>query len=350
MRLYAPVRVCLSVTSRCNLSCKHCLNRTTADSEPDLTRHEMLDLIDQLGRDKVFEVNIFGGEPFTSPYLFEYLAALKKHGIKLSLNTNAMLIKRKDVKILKRDYGIRNICVSLDGSSADIMDKMRGRGAFDKASKGIEILVSEGVQVLLSTTITRFNYKDVTNIAMFAKDIGAKGVRFNHVFFAGNADCFMEDVYLGVADEAQALNEIYRLHKEYGNFVSGSYLDQKLKFMKIEKFTPTFDKIKIKPCGAARMRCAIRPDGWVVPCEILWQVKVGNIKQQSLREIWLSSKMESFRKPLIIDLDDMPECKGCKYQYICFHGHRCHPYYYPNGIEDRRLHCWRELSEEAIFC
>ncbi len=350
MKLHAPLSICLCITNKCNLSCKHCFVGDRPDAEPDLTRQEMLDLIDEFGKYKVFGTTVFGGEPFTSPYIYEYMDALKKYKIKLGLNTNATLIKRKDAQKLKHEYGVENICVSLDGSSPDIMDKTRGAGSFNRVLRGIKLLISEGHEILLGTTITKLNYMDAENIVKLAKDINAKGVRFNHVFFTGNASCFMKEVYLDLKDEVQILDRVYNLYKKYGNFITGSYLSQRKKLMKLEKFPPKHDKIKVSPCGAGKTRYVIRADGWVVPCEILWNVKVGNVRKQSLREIWFSKGMEEFRKPLTIDLEDMPECKGCKYQYMCFHGHRCWPYYYPNGMEDRKLHCWKRLNEETVLC
>lgn len=338
----APFDVCLGITSRCNLSCKHCLNRNLADSEDDLTTDELFGVIDQLGQAKVFNLSIFGGEPLAHPDFCRIVEHLNKYPIKLSLNTNGTLIDRAMAKWLK-EHGVKSAVVSFDGSNPEVMDKIRGKGAFNKNIKGIEAFISEGMHILLSVTLTKMNYKDTREMALLGKKLKANSIRFNHVFFGGNAACFVKDIYLFPEEEIEAIEEVWRANQEFAGFVnsSSSYLCQKEKLEKMKEYKPVADKIIIPPCGAAANKCNIRPDGWITPCEVIWEVKCGNIREQSLTEIWQNSKMmNQFRRPMELDLNELPECKNCQYQYMCFIGHRCYPYYYPGGIKDRSLYCW----------
>jgi len=180
-------------------------------------------------------------------------------------------------------------------------------------------------------------------MVVLGKKIGAGSIRFNHVFFGGNAACFAESLYLSPEEELEAVEEVNKLNKEFPGFIipTSTFLALKDKLGRLGEYTPSYDKIVIPPCGAAMSKAAIRPDGWVTPCEVVWEVKCGNLKERSLKEIWEDSEaMNSFRKPLEIDLDQIPECKGCSHQYICFIGHRCNPYYYTGGIKNRKLYCW----------
>jgi len=344
-----PANVCLGITSKCNLNCKHCLNRNLPVSEPDMTTEQLLNVIDQMGQRGTKSASLFGGEPLCHPEFKRIIEHLNKYPISLSLNTNGTLIDREMACWLK-EHKIRSTVVSFDGSNADIMDGIRGKGAFQKNLKGIEALRSEGISVLLSVTLTKLNYKDVREMVLLGKKINGNSIRFNHVFFGGNAACFIKEVYLSPKEEREAIEAVWQAKEEFGNFVapSSSYLCQKEKLEKVKDYKPVREKIVIPPCGAASGKCAIRPDGWVVPCEIIWEVKCGNLKNKTLQDIWQNSEvMNSFRKPLEIDLDQIPECKGCSYQYLCFIGHRCYPYYYPGGIHNRALYCW--LKEEKGF-
>jgi radical SAM protein with 4Fe4S-binding SPASM domain len=249
-----------------------------------------------------------------------------------------------------KEHKIGGTVVSFDGAKAEIMDALRGKGAFEKALKGIAALRLEGITVLLSVTLNKINYKDVRNMVLLGKEIGGNAIRFNHVFFSGNAECFLEEIYLTPKEEEEAIDAVWQAKNEFGDFIHGSssYLCQKKKLQELQKHPPVKDKIIVPPCGAARGKCAIRPDGWVVPCEIIWEVKCGNLREKPLKEILENSEvMNSFRKPLEIDLNELPECKGCLYQYLCFLGHRCYPYYYPGGIKNRALYCW--LKKEKGF-
>jgi radical SAM protein with 4Fe4S-binding SPASM domain len=334
--------VCFGITSRCNLSCRHCLNRNLADKEPDMTTEEIFRVIDQLAEMGVKSVSLFGGEPLLHPDFKRIVEYFNSRNIGLSLNTNGTLIDGEMARWLK-EHKIGGAVVSFDGSSPEIMDAIRGKGAFEKALKGIAALRQEGINVLLSVTLNKINYRDVQSMTLKGKEIGGNSIRFNHVFFSGNAACFWEEIYLNPKEEKEAIDAIWKVKEEFGNFInsSSSYLCQKEKLDKVKDYKPAGDKIIVPPCGAGRGKCAIRADGWVVPCEIIWEVKCGNVKEKPLKEIWENSEvMNSFRKPLEVDLEEIPECKGCPYQYLCFIGHRCYPYYYPGGIKNRSLYCW----------
>jgi radical SAM protein with 4Fe4S-binding SPASM domain len=341
--------ICFGITSRCNFSCKHCLNRSLPAHDPDLTTEELIRVIDQMIEMGVKGLSLFGGEPLMHPDFKKIVEYLNKSAIGISLNTNAALIDREMARWLK-EHKMNGTVVSFDGSSAQIMDAIRGKGAFEAALKGIEALRSEGLGVLLSVTLNKINYQDVRKMVLLGKKINGNSIRFNHVFFGGNAACYLEEIYLSPQEEKEAIEAVWQVKEEFGAFInaSSSYLCQKEKLENIHKHIPAKDKIIVHSCGAARGKFAIRPDGWVVPCEIIWEVKCGNLREKSLKEIWDNSEvMNSFRMPLEVDLGEIPECKGCQYQYLCFHGHRCYPYHYPGGIKNRALYCW--LKKEKGF-
>lgn len=336
-----PMFVCFGITSKCNLNCRHCLNRSLPAPEPDMTTEELISVIDQMGEGGTKNLSLFGGEPLRHPHFRRIVERINKYPINISLNTNASLIDEETAKWLKA-HGIKGAVVSLDGSRPDIMAKTRGKDAFEMCLRGIEALRKEGISVLLSVTITKLNYKDVREMALLGKKINAASIRFNHVFFGGNAACFAKELYLSPDEEKEAVEAVWQAKEEFGDFINrdSSYLCQKKKMEKVGGFKPSYDKITVPPCGAAGGKCAIRPDGWVTPCEIIWEVKCGNLKKKTLSDIWQNSDlMNSFRKPMELDLNDLPECKGCAHQYLCFLGHRCYPYYNPGGVHNKDLYC-----------
>lgn len=339
-----PHTVCFGITSRCNLNCKHCLNRDPAPREPDLGTEEILSVIDQMGNGGTKNISLFGGEPLCHPDFKKIVERINLYPINLSLNTNATLIDKEMAGWLKA-HRINGAVVSFDGSNAGIMDSVRGAGAWQTALKGIAALKEEGLRVLLSATLTKLNYQDVREMIRLGKSINADSLRFNHVFFAGNAVCFLKELYLSPQEEKSAIDAVWRLAEEFPDFINpqSSYLSQKKKLDKMKYHSPSYDKITVPPCGAANGKCAIRPDGWIVPCEIIWEVKCGSLRKNSLSEIWQGSELlQSFREPMVVDLKEIPECIGCGYQYLCFLGHRCYPYYNPGGITNRQLYCWKK--------
>lgn len=340
--LSAPLNICLGITNQCNLHCKHCLASSTRQSQ-DLTTAELLDIIEQIRALKVFNVAIFGGEPLMRQDFFSILETLSKLKSGLSLNTNGTLITSEIARRLAQ-YPIKTYTVSLDGASASVQDPFRGDGSFDKNIEGIKNLVAQNCNVLISTTVTHFNYQDVENIVLLGRSLGARAVRFNEVMYIGNAACYHQSLIMTPQEKFELLESVKQLRSTFGNFITGSIV-QVLDIMEEMKVKPkeTFP-LKITSCGAATSKCAIRPDGWVVPCEILWDVKAGNLKKESLYDIWHNSKvMQAFRKNIEIKKEDIPECEGCAYLRLCYKGHRCQPYYYPGEkFSHKEFYCWRE--------
>ncbi|MDI6840880.1 MAG: radical SAM protein [bacterium] len=340
MTLSAPLTVNLAVTGKCNLNCKHCLMSETWGGKSDMSTKELLTLIKELEEVKVFNINIFGGEPLMRRDIFQIMEAISKSRIRLSgMNTNATLITREIAKQLKT-YGLKRLCVSLDGSTPAVADRMRGKGAFKLAVKGIKNLINEGLGVLISTTVTKYNYRDLTGITLLGKELGVNGVRFNNVFYTGNAICYIKDVSVSAVEMWYAIRTVYKLSNEFNGFITGSYLQLISLIKAAESNPPVGSSLDIPACGAGTSMCTIRPDGWVVPCEIIWDLKAGNVRDEPFVDIWRNSKvMREIRNLFVLSFEDMADCRECIYRSICYRGHRCSPYYLPGGIKAKSLFC-----------
>jgi radical SAM protein with 4Fe4S-binding SPASM domain len=70
---------------------------------------------------------------------------------------------------------------------------------------------------------------------------------------------------------------------------------------------------ELKRCQPGHVRGAISPDGSVSPCELLTDFKLGNLKHQTLRDIWYSSPFLNFRKTFEAD----SECASCGLNSSC---------------------------------
>ena len=341
--LSAPLSVCFAITNKCNLNCKHCL-ASSSRKYSDLSTKKILNIIKQIKDLKIFNVSIFGGEPLMRKDFFTILEALSSLKINLSLNTNATLITKNIAEKLAK-YPIKTYTVSLDGASSKIQDSFRGQGSFVKNLKGIKNLIDKKCNILISTTVTKFNYKDLKNIVLLGKKLGVKKVRFNDVMYIGNAWCFHKKIMMSAKEKVETLKTLEDLKKKFGNFITGS-VTQVIDIVKEIKNSPKKKfPLKIKSCGAGTVKCAIRPDGWVTPCEILWDVKAGNLKNKNLYNIWHTSNvMKEFRKTIEVKEEEIPECKDCVYLRLCYMGHRCMPYYLPmKDFKYKALYCWKKI-------
>lgn len=351
-KLSAPTKVCLSITSNCNLACRHCLAKSDQTCE-DLSRHDLFKIIEELAMEKVFFVSLFGGEPFTRKDVLEIVEFLARFPIGITINTNATLID-DDLAARLSKYKISYV-VSLDGSSAETVDRIRGHGVFDQSLRGIRALKKYDSRILLSTTVMSQNYRDLGAIAALGKELGVMGVRINTVFLINNAECYLDDIALQPEHYLYLYDTFEDLKREYGSFVSGSLLQlmESVRSITVDGLPPNLNSLEIpvEPCGAAVNQCAIRPDGEVLPCVLLWNTPSGNVLQQPFKEIWDNSgTLDEFRTAFNLAGKDVAGCISCEYRYVCYTGHRCSPYFIPGGMANRKLFCiklWMKQPEKV---
>lgn len=350
--LSAPLEVFLSLTNHCNLGCSHCsVSSSPSVRVGELSTLEWLDLIREMRRMKVFTVRISGGEPFTHPDLFQILKEMVDSGMRVSINTNATLIGREEARALKEiSHWIDDIMVSLDGSTAEVHDRLRGEGSFRRAIRGIEALLAEDLPVSLYTTVVRYNWRDLEGIVLLASEMAVTGIKFNELIPMGRALNHYRELSLKPWERRTVLRSLRNLKGSYEGFIAGTYVDLLEIISSIESPSTDGDPY-LNTCSAGTTEVAIRPDGWTVPCDRLYNYKVGDIRKEGLEDIWHRSEaLNRFRERFQLTIDDLPECKDCRYKCRCGGGCPAVPYNLGKGILSRDpLSCYRILKGEEEF-
>ncbi len=144
--------------SKCNLSCTHCY----VDSGPDADRHPQLTLktfntqLQSAVSKKYRRLDIYftGGEPFINENLLDMFELSLKYG-DVTVLTNATRISKtvsEKLRVLEDASTFSlNFRVSLEGSNSGTNDKIRGKGAFDRAEKGIKNLIQQGFNPIVTS-------------------------------------------------------------------------------------------------------------------------------------------------------------------------------------------------------
>lgn len=154
VELSDPQTLWFNTGTLCNIECENCyiLSSPTNDALVYLTADEVSDYLDQL-EDRnwgVREIAFTGGEPFMNPEMVEMTRRSLERGYEVLILTNAMLpMQRKKVKegllSLQNEFpGKLTFRISVDHWSAELHDKERGKGSFDKTITGMEWLRDNG--------------------------------------------------------------------------------------------------------------------------------------------------------------------------------------------------------------
>ncbi|MGB2982650.1 MAG: radical SAM protein [Candidatus Bipolaricaulia bacterium] len=156
--VHVPPMLILSVTKRCNLSCKGCYAQVHQTSEgKEMTPDELADALRQAEELGVSIVLIAGGEPLTRPEILDITETFPN--IIFAMFTNGLLIDEHVVQRLRRQRHVVPI-VSLEGDSPDT-DSRRGSGVHEAARGAMKRLGEAGVLFGTSLTVTTGNFDTV---------------------------------------------------------------------------------------------------------------------------------------------------------------------------------------------
>jgi molybdenum cofactor biosynthesis enzyme MoaA len=166
----------------CNIACTHCF----ISCGPKNERHrlmetvEVLALLERAAELGVKEYYFTGGEPFLHPDILPISEATLRKG-PLSILTNALLIDEAMARALGHlsrasDYSF-DLRVSLDGTSAEENDPIRGRGTFDRVVQAARWLTFAGIDPVFTVTSVHARYHGDEGATRFIEWLRESGFR-----------------------------------------------------------------------------------------------------------------------------------------------------------------------------
>lgn len=174
-RLSAPLDVQIELTEKCNQKCFHCYNHWRYSEEigkNELNEQDFLLIIKKLVVAGINSITLTGGEPFLRPdLLFSILECCNKNNIKVSINSNATLIKKNYANKI-RDLGVTHVLVSLLGLEKT-HNNITNSNTFKKACEGIAVLIDNNIRVSINMAVSKLNLFELRDVGMMAKNLGA---------------------------------------------------------------------------------------------------------------------------------------------------------------------------------
>jgi SynChlorMet cassette radical SAM/SPASM protein ScmE len=327
-----PHSVDISLTGRCNLQCRYCFYNDEMVARNDLPAERWLTFFEELGGLAVQHVTLSGGELFTRKDLFDLLDGLIESKLRYSILTNGTLIAEDTIEAFavgKRRLRLDSIQVSIDGSSAAVHNKSRPPDSFDRALRGLRLLLNAVLPATVRVTINRHNLDDLENIAaLLLDDLGLPGFGTNEAEQMGTARCYGQDVVLTEEQRQRASKTLIELNKRYNNRINASSgpLARERHFAEVgERLargeTEIHGRGTFSACGGVFTKLAVLHDGTMVPCNLLPTLSMGKIGETPLQEAWLSHPaITGMRRRRQIPLSSLPGCSDCDYAGFCTGG------------------------------
>ncbi len=192
-RRFHRFRFHLDVTERCNLSCRHCYReKKVSDDEPGAQELSRILSLCKAFRTRKGEkgshiLTLGGGEPLLRDDLEMIISSAVESGFALRIVTNGTLIDRERARSLKR-AGLQFVQVSIDGSSRETHERIRGAGTWEQTLSGIEALKRSGIFVVLNyILIPEMNTDEAPEVLQLVKSAGVAGVKFARLLLQGQA-------------------------------------------------------------------------------------------------------------------------------------------------------------------
>ncbi|MFQ5615137.1 MAG: radical SAM protein [Anaerolineales bacterium] len=328
----APKAIEVCITGRCNLTCRYCFYADEMVSLSDLPTERWLAFFDELGDLAVQRVTLTGGEVFTRRDLFVLIDGVIANKMRYSLLTNGTLITGKTIeefKIGKRRLRLDSIQVSIDGSCAEIHNRSRPPNSFDRALRGLRLLVENEFPVTVRVTINRHNVDDLENIArLLLEDVGLPGFSTNEAEQMGTAQCSGQDVVITPQERYRAMKTLMALSEKYQGRISASagplsraqmFADIEARIARGETGIP--GRGTLCSCGSVFNKMAVLHDGTMTPCNLIPNLTMGLIGENALKDVWQRHpSINVMRQRREIPLGSLPTCHDCLYTDFCAGG------------------------------
>lgn len=174
MNKYCGSEVIIMACSSCNISCDHCYISYTGNRSPS----ELFEIATTL-KDK-YDININGAEILTN---LEYLKTLSLIGQPFFMSNGKKIYDNPEVLEILKENGITSVSLSYHfGIQNDISPITP-----EQTEKTLKLIMANGLQTRLLTTITSKNYNRVLEMCNKAKELGVRGIKFTNFLQQGKA-------------------------------------------------------------------------------------------------------------------------------------------------------------------
>lgn len=296
------------LTSRCNERCIHCyIPNQKKDAGQDMSYEQVCDIVDQFAAMGGLHVSLSGGEVFMHKDIIRIIQYCREKDMEICILSN--LISLKDVQIpFIKAANVSYIQTSLYSMDPDIHDKITTiKGSHAKTKTALEKLIAADIPVQISCPSMKANKDSFVDVLSYAQSLKIKA--FSDYIMMGEADLNTGNLVnrLSIAETEQVIRAIIEHDLDYPRWV--------------RQRRPNIERInneryaKQALCGAGLNNICITETGDLYPCPGWQSMVVGNINQQSLKDIW--EKSEQLAKLRRITNADFPKCLQCEARDYC---------------------------------
>lgn len=255
--------------------------------------HENLfkQVIDELESTLLYLTFYFQGEPYLNPNFLSLVKYASHKKIYTTTSTNAHYLN-DDMARRTVESGLDRLIISIDGTTQETYEAYRIGGQLNKVLEGTKNILrwkkelkSATPHVVFQFLVVKPNEHQIPDVQRMADELG------------------VDELVLKTA-------QIYDY--EHGSELIPT-IDKYARYRKKSDGTYSIKNSLDNHCWKMWNSCVITWDGKVVPCcfDKDAHFVLGNMNENSFREVWRSEKYQQFRKTLMRSRSEIEICKNC---------------------------------------
>jgi len=196
---------------------------------------------------------------------------------------------------------------------------------FNRIIDNIKMLIKAGVIVKINTAVHRYNLKELEGMYDLLKSLGVFVWRMTVSKDVGRYMRNKNKFSVEKKELSFYIKDIIRLYlKDVKKTRSGIIVPLDMRIANIFKsemlIKPLISyKLQDSSCDYQKERVTIKSNGDVVPCGLLVDHVFGNVRRDDIKRIINNKKLREIKN---IAINDIKECKICKYAHLCGGGCR----------------------------
>jgi MoaA/NifB/PqqE/SkfB family radical SAM enzyme len=329
-----PQGAVYEATMRCNLHCEFCYVGDFLNIEGEWRTEMDLDALRKaFPRQDDFQVSLTGGEIFMRKDILSVMDLFREKGYACGyLTTNGTIITEERAEALADLAAagfLKHISVSIDGPR-ERHDVARGlKGTFDRTTEGLRRLQAAArrknapLRISINTTVAHESLDALDEMVDVAQELGVDAIGLNHLMFSTPEEVAETVRLLGVDDPSVIATfvtqdpglDIERVRTKVAA-LQDKCRERNVLFDYRPKVHPQLIDNYYTPGAKLDGRCLypflqarVSFSGKVYFCPFI-RVEVGDLRTQSLEEIWNGDKLVDMRKRLV-ENGLFPVCRRC---------------------------------------
>ena len=289
-----PISVSIEPTTACNLSCPECPSGLKSFTRPigTIRIDAFKQNIDKVYKETLYLNFYFQGEPFLHKNFLDMVSYASSRGLYTATSTNAHFLDNEMARKTIQS-GLDRLIVSIDGVTQEVYEQYRIGGNLSKVLEGVFNLVkwkkklkSRTPMIVFQYLVVKPNEHQIDKAKKLAKELGVDDIWFKTA-----------QVYDHQHDPNKLIPTIDK-YSRYKKLITGeSILKSTMK----------------SNCWKMWHSNVITWDGKVVPCCFDKDANhvMGNIADNSMKEIWKNNKYNDFRLELMKGRKNIDICSNC---------------------------------------